>query len=222
MAKTVDEDDILDNEPERAMNELLGYLERECNEPKKIDDVPINGFLFAELAKHFLECLKEDKICMTMTCSVIVKDRLLGSAIEELEAKLEEVKKKMPMTEKMLENFVRNAREEAEKRIREGSGSDRQQKSILDSFITQADRVQDSINIENTEKSVEKCEQKFDKFRELEDKAHKGLYENGQELRDEAKPMFKNYEKDYDENLGPCRDSVLEKYLGKVRKIISR
>ena len=67
-----------------------------------------------------------------------------------------------------------------------------------------------------TGKSIEKCEQKFGKFRELEVKAHKGLYESSQELRDEANPMFKNYEKDYDENMGPCRYSVLQKYQEKV------
>ena len=216
---TIDEDEDSDEEAERAMTAFLGYLKDECRASKEINGFQITGSIFAELAKYFLECLNEDKICMTMTCNDIVKKRVLGDAIGHLEAKLEEVKVKMPMTVKTLENFIRNAREEAKKRILEGSESERQQKSILNSFNTLADEIEDNINVENIERSTEKCEQKFDRYSELEEKAHKGLYETSQELRDEANPMFEDYAKGYDENMGPCRDSVRQKYQDKVGTI---
>ena len=91
---------------------------------------------------------------------------------------------------------------------------------LLDSFRIQVDQVQGDITKDNIEKSIKRCEQEFIQYKELKEKAQKGFFENSQELRDEAKSMFDNYERVYDEVLGPCKDSVLEKYKGKVNMIV--
>ena len=213
---SVDEDDDSDNEAEQSITSFLEYLKSECGDPKKINDFPLNGTTFAELAKHFLECLKDDKICITMATNVIVKKRVLGDAIENFVTKMEPVHAMMPLSERKLEKFMRDARKEAEELIRQASGGERQMNYILAAFGIQVEQVQRDINKSNIEKSQKRCVQEFIQFKELKDKAQNGFFENSQELRNEAQPMFENYERVYDEILGPCKHSVLEKYKKEV------
>ena len=215
-----DEDDDSDNEAERSISSFMDYIKTECSEPKTINDFPLNGVTFAELAKHFLECLKDDKICMTMATNEIVKKRVLGDAIDKFVTKMKPAHTMMPLSDRKLEKFMKDARMEAEDLIKQASGGKRQMNYLLDSFRIQVDQVQGDITKDNIEKSIKRCEQEFIQYKELKEKAKKGFFENSQELRDEAKSMFDNYERVYDEVLGPCKDSVLEKYKGKVNMIV--
>ena len=68
----------------------------------------------------------------------------------------------------------------------------------------------------NRELSQKACEEELIKFRDIEEKVYSGKYLNSMELQLEADVIFSNYQRGYDELLGPCKSEVLLKYKEKV------